>query len=102
MAYGLSRALPQRQRTLLTSLAVQPDAVARTEHDIGNADTDDLGDASARIEHEGEHQAIALPDPGIGCDVDHRKHLLAWQEADHLALEALHRHCERVLDHAQI
>ena len=31
---------------------------------------------------------IALPDPGVGRDVDHGQHLIAWQEADHLALEA--------------
>jgi len=45
---------------------------------------------------------IALTQPGRGWDVDHRQHLLARQEANHLAVEALHRHRQCPLDDAQV
>ncbi len=102
VAHGTSRTLPQRERALLAPLAVQPDAVARPEHDVGHVHADDLGDAGTGVEHERQHQSVPLPDPGVARHVDHRQHLLVRHEADHPALEALHRHGQRVLDHAQV
>lgn len=46
------------------------DAAAWAKHYIGHAHTDDLGDASAGVEHQREHQAIKLPRPGVGRYLD--------------------------------
>lgn len=54
------------------------------------------------LAQELQHQSVSLPDPGVGRHIDHRQHLLVWHEADQVALEELHRHGQRVLDHAQV
>lgn len=99
---GLGRGLPEGQGPLLAALAVQPDARCRPEHHVEDADTDDLRHSSASVKHQRQHQAVALADPGVGRHVDHGQHLFPRDEADHPAVESLHRHRQRLLDDTEM
>lgn len=69
-----SSCLPQRQRALLSPLAMQPDARCRAEDDVGHPNADDLRHPRAGIEHQRQQQVIALAKPGRGRHVDDCEH----------------------------
>ena len=95
-------ALPERDDTLLASLAVQKQRGRSIEKHVGDAQTGDLGDASARVVEHGEEDGVALSAPGgpVGS-VDDRSALVAGQVAENGPVEALDGNREDALRDGQ-
>src|ERR1019366_8471050 len=58
------RALPQRDRTLLASHAVQMDRGRPVEEDVADTKTCDLRDTGPGVVHRRKQHRVALPAPG--------------------------------------
>ena len=93
---------PERDDTLLASLAVQKQRGRPVEEHVGDVQTGDLGDAGAGVVEHGEEDGVALPAPsGPVGRVDDRGDLVAGQVAEDGPVEALDGNREDALRDGQ-
>jgi hypothetical protein len=89
----------ERDGALFSALAVAVDVRAGAEHDIAAVEADELGDAQAGVDGDGEDGAVAPAFPaGLVGGVDERGRLVGGEVADGAFLVAFGRDREHASD----